>query len=73
MLVAELTVVFFFFKQRTAYAIRRSLVGSEMCLRARLGAELAANTITKVTTQLLAQLLPKHLLHTAAVLPLIHI
>ena len=27
--------MFFFFKQRTAYEVRLSLVGSEMCIRAR--------------------------------------
>jgi len=27
--------VFFFFKQKTAYEIRLSLVGSEMCIRDR--------------------------------------
>ena len=29
-------VVFFFFKQKTAYEMLRSLVGSEMCIRDRL-------------------------------------
>ena len=29
--------VFFFFKQKTAYEMLRSLVGSEMCIRDRLG------------------------------------
>jgi len=28
-------VFFFFFKQKTAYEIRLSLVGSEMCIRDR--------------------------------------
>eukprot|EP00658_Telonema_sp_P-2_P024500 TRINITY_DN19849_c0_g2_i2.p1 TRINITY_DN19849_c0_g2~~TRINITY_DN19849_c0_g2_i2.p1 ORF type:complete len:135 (-),score=34.83 TRINITY_DN19849_c0_g2_i2:23-427(-) len=28
-----LTIVFFFFKQKTAYEMLRSLVGSEMCIR----------------------------------------
>ncbi len=28
-------MVFFFFKQKTAYEIRLSLVGSEMCIRDR--------------------------------------
>ena len=28
-------VVFFFFKQKTAYEVLRSLVGSEMCIRDR--------------------------------------
>ncbi len=31
----ELIVFFFFFKQKTAYEIRLSLVGSEMCIRDR--------------------------------------
>ena len=30
-------VGFFFFKQKTAYEMLRSLVGSEMCIRDRLG------------------------------------
>ena len=29
-------VVFFFFKQKTAYELLRSLVGSEMCIRDRI-------------------------------------
>ena len=29
-------VVFFFFKQKTAYEMLRSLVGSEMCIRDRI-------------------------------------
>ena len=29
--------VFFFFKQKTAYALLRGLVGSEMCIRDRSG------------------------------------
>ena len=29
-------LVFFFFKQKTAYEMLRSLVGSEMCIRDRL-------------------------------------
>ena len=29
---------FFFFKQKTAYEMLRSLVGSEMCIRDRIGA-----------------------------------
>ena len=33
-------VVFFFFKQKTAYEMLRSLVGSEMCIRDRLGIQL---------------------------------
>ena len=33
---------FFFFKQKTAYEVLRSLVGSEMCVRDRADAELAA-------------------------------
>ena len=32
-LVAMLCVVFFFFRQKTAYDMLRSLVGSEMCIR----------------------------------------
>ena len=32
------TFYFFFFKQKTAYEIRLSLVGSEMCIRDRPGA-----------------------------------
>ena len=29
-------IIFFFFKQKTAYEMLRSLVGSEMCIRDRL-------------------------------------
>ena len=32
-------MVFFFFKQKTAYEISACLVGSEMCIRDRDGAE----------------------------------
>eukprot|EP00658_Telonema_sp_P-2_P070579 TRINITY_DN60036_c0_g1_i2.p1 TRINITY_DN60036_c0_g1~~TRINITY_DN60036_c0_g1_i2.p1 ORF type:complete len:375 (-),score=56.36 TRINITY_DN60036_c0_g1_i2:232-1356(-) len=35
--------VFFFFKQKTAYEMLRSLVGSEMCIRDRMMAEVAAH------------------------------
>ena len=35
-LVSLFIVVFFFFKQKTAYEMLRSLVGSEMCIRDRL-------------------------------------
>ncbi len=39
---------FFFFKQKTAYEIRPSLVGSEMCIRERiLIALLIANALTQ--------------------------
>ena len=31
--IKMLTTVFFFFKQKTAYEIMPSLVGSEMCIR----------------------------------------
>ena len=31
----EVADVFFFFKQKTAYEMLRSLVGSEMCIRDR--------------------------------------
>ena len=31
----ERCIVFFFFKQKTAYEMLRSLVGSEMCIRDR--------------------------------------
>ncbi len=33
--VSEIDVFFFFFKQKTAYEMLRSLVGSEMCIRDR--------------------------------------
>src|SRR5450756_2994507 len=36
---------FFFFKQKTAYEIMPSLVGSEMCIRDRPGAMLAAEVV----------------------------
>ena len=32
-------VLFFFFKQKTAYEMLRSLVGSEMCIRDRVAVE----------------------------------
>ena len=32
-----LLMCFFFFKQKTAYEMLRSLVGSEMCIRDRVG------------------------------------
>ncbi len=34
--VVVCVVFFFFFKQKTAYGMLRSLVGSEMCIRDRL-------------------------------------
>ena len=34
-MLGEDAVVFFFFKQKTAYEMLRSLVGSEMCIRDR--------------------------------------
>ena len=37
----ELVVFFFFFKQKTAYEMLRSLVGSEMCIRDRINTKLA--------------------------------
>ncbi|WP_231969396.1 hypothetical protein, partial [Polynucleobacter necessarius] len=37
--------VFFFFKQKTAYEIRLSLVGSEMCIRDSYKAKKLANKI----------------------------
>eukprot|EP00658_Telonema_sp_P-2_P019965 TRINITY_DN17856_c0_g1_i2.p1 TRINITY_DN17856_c0_g1~~TRINITY_DN17856_c0_g1_i2.p1 ORF type:complete len:146 (+),score=37.34 TRINITY_DN17856_c0_g1_i2:29-466(+) len=36
-------LIFFFFKQKTAYEMLRSLVGSEMCIRDRLSWNGAAN------------------------------
>ena len=38
----EKRCVFFFFKQKTAYEMLRSLVGSEMCIRDRFRSPLAA-------------------------------
>ena len=35
LLSADMVIFFFFFKQKTAYEIRLSLVGSEMCIRDR--------------------------------------
>ena len=37
-----LCVMFFFFKQKTAYEMLRSLVGSEMCIRDRPDSHLIA-------------------------------
>ena len=37
--------VFFFFKQKTAYEMLRSLVGSEMCIRDRSGASAAVASL----------------------------
>ncbi len=34
----EIGEFFFFFKQKTAYGVLRSLVGSELCIRGRLSA-----------------------------------
>eukprot|EP00658_Telonema_sp_P-2_P010333 TRINITY_DN13897_c0_g1_i1.p1 TRINITY_DN13897_c0_g1~~TRINITY_DN13897_c0_g1_i1.p1 ORF type:complete len:142 (-),score=46.49 TRINITY_DN13897_c0_g1_i1:401-826(-) len=39
MLLYSLRVFFFFFKQKTAYEMLRSLVGSEMCIRDSINAE----------------------------------
>ena len=36
-MISACLVVFFFFKQKTAYEIMPSLVGSEMCIRDRTG------------------------------------
>eukprot|EP00658_Telonema_sp_P-2_P038713 TRINITY_DN2771_c0_g1_i33.p1 TRINITY_DN2771_c0_g1~~TRINITY_DN2771_c0_g1_i33.p1 ORF type:complete len:297 (-),score=67.06 TRINITY_DN2771_c0_g1_i33:417-1307(-) len=41
-------VFFFFFKQKTAYEMLRSLVGSEMCIRDRLGGGLHLQQVTEV-------------------------
>ncbi|CZR83230.1 hypothetical protein CDFC105_43927 [Clostridioides difficile] len=45
--VVLLPVLFFFFKQKTAYEIMPSLVGSEMCIRDRVK---ASYTSAKATT-----------------------
>ena len=37
--------VFFFFKQKTAYEMLRSLVGSEMCIRDRVYAVVKASNV----------------------------
>ena len=39
-------VIFFFFKQETAYEMLRSLVGSEMCIRDRLAAGVPVRTVS---------------------------
>ncbi len=53
-------VCFFFFKQKTAYEIRLSLVGSEMCIEtdinpAELTKKIAIVTITSVTGEIIIQ------------------
>src|SRR5674536_76343 len=40
--------VFFFFKQKTAYEMLRSLVGSEMCIRDRYGAAWALQELLTI-------------------------
>jgi len=40
--------VFFFFKQKTAYEMLRSLVGSEMCIRDRAGAVYCTGSIGNI-------------------------
>ena len=44
----KISLVVFFFKQKTAYEMLRSLVGSEMCIRDRLKAIAAARPRTVV-------------------------
>ena len=41
------SVVVFFFKQKTAYEMLRSLVGSEMCIRDRTSGMIASEVISK--------------------------
>eukprot|EP00658_Telonema_sp_P-2_P077319 TRINITY_DN6961_c0_g1_i9.p1 TRINITY_DN6961_c0_g1~~TRINITY_DN6961_c0_g1_i9.p1 ORF type:complete len:158 (+),score=51.60 TRINITY_DN6961_c0_g1_i9:79-552(+) len=41
---------FFFFKQKTAYEMLRSLVGSEMCIRDRFGLELCTWSYCKASS-----------------------
>eukprot|EP00658_Telonema_sp_P-2_P045366 TRINITY_DN33317_c0_g1_i1.p1 TRINITY_DN33317_c0_g1~~TRINITY_DN33317_c0_g1_i1.p1 ORF type:complete len:162 (-),score=42.95 TRINITY_DN33317_c0_g1_i1:166-651(-) len=63
---------FFFFKQKTAYEMLRSLVGSEMCIRDRmLGAQISAMPEMMLLRQLIAesvQTIDKWLLEKLAVL-----
>ena len=53
----HLYVLFFFFKQKTAYEMLRSLVGSEMCIRDRFSAagangdEISACLVTTIARQ----------------------
>ncbi len=48
---------FFFFKKKTAYEMLRSLVGSEMCIRDRVG---VAKHIDSLGIPVLAMSLPGH-------------
>ena len=42
----RLCVIFFFFKQKTAYEMLRSLVGSEMCIRDSVKASMFSYLVT---------------------------
>ena len=65
-------VIFFFFKQKTAYEIRLSLVGSEMCIRDSvdanfdhlleiddIGSKVASNIVNYMQTDFAQSLLPR--------------
>eukprot|EP00658_Telonema_sp_P-2_P010654 TRINITY_DN1401_c0_g2_i2.p1 TRINITY_DN1401_c0_g2~~TRINITY_DN1401_c0_g2_i2.p1 ORF type:complete len:308 (-),score=56.89 TRINITY_DN1401_c0_g2_i2:335-1258(-) len=53
MLISFLTAFFFFFKQKTAYEMLRSLVGSEMCIRDSINAEYGGTPCTAMRELLL--------------------
>ena len=52
---------FFFFKQKTAYEIRLSLVGSEMCIRRQGSSDAIPHAVALAHT--LAHADPEHHLH----------
>ena len=60
MLKSRVQSVFFFFKQKTAYELRRGLVGSEMCIRDSLSAEVEGQPAFPPLVHALANRLAKH-------------
>ena len=54
---------FFFFKQKTAYEMLRSLVGSEMCIRDRLLIVLGSKTQLTTFQRLLGEAVDLSLIH----------
>src|SRR5678815_1341128 len=51
-------IIFFFFKQKTAYEMLRSLVGSEMCIRDRVRAYVRAGARHVVVARAACELRP---------------
>src|SRR5678809_1130905 len=47
----QLVIFFFFFKQKTAYEISACLVGSEMCIRDRIGATERPGTVGRTVLE----------------------